>query len=209
MKYIIYGINRVTKDFLYLFKELEILYLVEDTGKMDRIWGYEVRSLEEALADSSYDQIILCDFDIKQKEERLQKRGLLYGQDYIYEEDFFTQLDEIRIPSDRKILVWGTGKISHLLLEQELTFSVEGFIDSYKRDDRFMGKEVFFPREIKDWKKYYIIIAVNQDREIFRELFNYGLAENVDFISYRKIIYLPSQMLLHIQVLIKAETIFI
>ena len=94
MKYIIYGINRVTKDFTYIFNNLDILYLADDFVKAENIWGYKVRSLEDALKDSSYDKIILCDFDKSKKEETLKKKGLSYGQDYLYEEDFFSELDE-------------------------------------------------------------------------------------------------------------------
>lgn len=195
MNYIIYGINRVSKDFTYIFNNLEILYLTDDFIKTKDIWGYNVKSLEEALEDTAYDQIILCDFDKKQKEETLQKNGLHYGKDYVYEEDFFTELDEVSIPSDRKILVWGTGKMCRFLLEQESSFSVEGFIDTYKKNDSFMGKRIFFPSEITDWKQYYVIVAVGEDQEIFKELSGYGLIEGEDFISYRKAVYLPSDML--------------
>ena len=196
MKYIIYGINRVTKDFLYIFDELEILYLTDDVDNTGKIWNeYPVKNLEDALKDGTYDQIILCDFDKKQKEEKLQKNGLVYGQDYVYEEDFFAELDDISIPADRKILIWGTGQMCRLLLEQDLTIRVEGFIDSYKKNDVFMDKRVFFPGEIQDWKTYYVIVAVDRAQEVFEELSGYGMVKDQDFISYQRIVYLPSKML--------------
>lgn len=195
MKYIIYGVNRVAKDFLYIFKDLDILYLTDDVTERGNFCGYPIQGLEEALVDTSYAQIILCGFDKKQKEKILQKRGLLYGQDYIYEKDFFTQLDECSIPSDRKILVWGTGKLCRFLLEQELSFAVGAFIDSYKKSDHFMGKPVYFPDEIIDWKQYYIIVAVGKAEEIFEALLGYGLVEGRDFIGYQNIVYRPSDML--------------
>lgn len=195
MKYIIYGINRVAKDFIYIFENLNILYLTDDTVETNAVFGHKVRSLDEALRDASYDRIILCDFDKSNKEETLQNRGLHYNQDYIYEEDFFKQLDDISIPSDREILVWGTGKMCRLLIDQVLPFSVEAFVDSYKKQDRFMGKSVFLPREVEDWKKHYVIVAVDQADEIYEELSKHSLKENEDFISYRQIIHLPSNML--------------
>lgn len=195
MRYIIYGVNRVTKDFIYIFNNLEILYLTDSFVNTKNIWGYKTQCLEDALKDTSYDQIILCDFDKKKKEENLQNKGLRYGKDYVYEEDFFTRLDEVSVPFDRKVLVWGTGNKSHCLMDQNLTFSIEAFIDSYKKSDKFLGRPVFSPAEIRNWKKYFIVIAVEQDREIFEELTGYGLAEGEDFVSYRKIIYLPSEML--------------
>lgn len=195
MKYIIYGINRVAKDFLYIFDKLNVLYLTDDEVDIKNKYEYSVQELRNALEDTSYDQIIICDFDKKQKEENLKKRGLRYGKEYIYEEDFFTELDDISIPHDRKILVWGTGKMSQFLLDQELSFPIEAFIDSYKKDDKFMGKSVFDPAEIKDWKKWFIIVAVDQNKEIVRKLLGYGLVEGEDFTGYQNIVYLPSEMM--------------
>lgn len=195
MKYIIYGANRVTKDFIYIFDELDILYITDDAPSLETLNGYQVKKLEEALEDNSYDQIILCDFEKKEKEEILQKRGLLYGRDYVYEEDFFVELDDISIPTDRKILVWGTGRMSRLFMEQEPDFPVEAFIDTYRKTDTFFGRKVFLPEEVSDWKKYYVIIAVGRAREIKEKLFEYELIEDKDFTDYNRILYLPSKML--------------
>jgi MoaA/NifB/PqqE/SkfB family radical SAM enzyme len=195
MKYIIYGINRVAKDFLYIFEDLEIFCLTEDAAETKEIWGYPVQSIEEALENTSYNQIILCGFDNAQKEEKLQKQGLIYGRDYVYERDFFPRLDELSIPKDRRILVWGTGMTCRFFLEQELPFTVDAFVDSYKNNCRFMGKEVLSPEEITDWKSCYVIAAVERAGEIFKELSAYGLTEGEDFTGYQSVLYLPSRML--------------
>lgn len=196
MKYIVYGVNRVTKDFLYIFDRLEILYVTDDADTTEKVWnGYPVKNIEDALKDDIYDQIILCDFDKRQKEEKLQKNGLIYGQDYVYEEDFFAELDDVSIPADRKVLIWGTGQMCRLLLEQDLPFPVEGFIDSYKKNDVFMDRKVLFPSEIQDWRTYYVIVAVDRAQEVYEELAGYGMIKDQDFISYQKIAYLPSKML--------------
>ena len=85
MKYIIYGINRTAKDFTYIFDDLEILYLIDDNVEPGKVlWGkYPVQCMEAALADTSYDQIIICDFEKTEKEKRLQERGLVYQKDYV------------------------------------------------------------------------------------------------------------------------------
>lgn len=195
MKYIIYGVNRVAKDFLYIFSHLDILYLMDETAALNRLWGYEIKGMEEALQDRSYDRIILCDFEKKQKEHVLKKRGLQYGVDYVYEQDFFADLDGWSIPRDREVLVWGTGEMCRYFLEQSQGISVGGFIDSYKKCDVFLGKPVFFPDEVDDWKKYYVVVAVNQAREIIEKLLGCGLVEKEDFADYRKIVNLSSTML--------------
>lgn len=195
MRYIIYGINRVTKDFLYIFDQLDILYLTDDCPAAESIWGYEVKKLEDALREHIYDKIIVCDFDKKQKIVRLQEKGLRYDLDYIYEEDFFEELDDIVIPHDRQVFVWGTGNMSRFLLSQKLGFTISGFIDSYKTNDTFMEKQVFLPEEIIEWKKYYIIVAVNEAEEIINALLQQGLIKGEDYMPYQELLSLPSYML--------------
>lgn len=202
MKYIIYGINRIAKDFLYIFDELDILYLTDDNVEQGKtIWGgHPVWQLGDALIDTSYDRIIICDFNKADKEKKLRDNGLVYGQDYVYEEDFFSELDDISIPDgkkieDRKIAVWGTGNMCHLLLKKNLPWKIEAFIDSYKFQDSFMGQPVLSPDEITDWRQYYIIIAVEADCEIQNTLCAQGLNERLDFMGYKEILALPSILL--------------
>ena len=112
MNYIIYGINRVSKDFMYIFDDLNILYLTDDINNISlNRCEYPTKDLETALSDSSYDQIIICDFDKKNKENLLQEKGFIYGKDYVYEEDFFSTLDNIVIPTDRKIAKIGRAHV--------------------------------------------------------------------------------------------------
>lgn len=196
MKYIIYGINRTAKDFTYIFDDLEILYLTDEDVEPGKVlWGkYPVQCMEAALADTSYDQIIICDFEKTEKEKRLQERGLVYQKDYVYEEDFFARLDEMALPENRKIAVWGTGNMCSFLLEK-MPQKAEIFIDSYKKQDIFRGRPVFFPDEIEDWTQYYLIIAVMDDCEIRSRLRGLGLQEKTDYLGYREFLALPSMLL--------------
>lgn len=197
MKYIIYGINRPAKDFTYIFSDLEILYLADDSAEPGRVlWGrYPVRPIAEALADTSYDRIILCGFCKAGKEKRLQERGLVYQKDYVYEEDFFPGLDKFSIPEDRRVAVWGTGKMCRYLMEQNLPRTPSFFIDTYKRQDAFWERPVLSPDEIKDWGQLYVIIAVAKDSEIRQELGRLGLQERADYIGYEEFLAMPSMLL--------------
>lgn len=197
MKYIIYGINRVSKDFIYIFNNLEILYFVDSDYDSDYFLGYCVKSMESMLADTLSDQkqIILCDIDKSVKEKKLQERGFIYGRDYLYEEDFFTQLDDLKIPCDRKIAVWGTGNMCRFLLKHNFPWKADIFIDTYKKQERFQGRPVYAPSEILDLRKYYVIIAVEKDEEIRGYLSENGLGENTDFFRYKTILELPSVLL--------------
>lgn len=82
-----------------------------------------------------------------------------------------------------------------LLMEKNLPWQVDIFIDSNKQQSFFMGRPVFLPDEIFDWKQYYIIVAVERDGQIRDRLKGSGLMENRDFISYRRLLELPSILL--------------
>ncbi len=195
MKYIVYGTNRVAKDFIYIFDKLNILYLVSD-GTVNTVSDqYTVHNLQYALADTSYDKIILCDFDKEEKIRELNAAGLQYGKDYVYEEDFFEELDEILIPAEKKVVVWGTGQIARSLDAVICGREVEFYIDSYRSEETFRDKKIVRPGEIEDWSELFVVIAVVKNREIIEQLEEKGQQKNKDFVVYQKIVSLPSSML--------------
>ena len=195
MDYILYGANRVAKDFLYIFNELEIQYITDDGYPSKEFLGYQVKALEEALSHKAYDRIILCDFDKTAKETKLQKYGLERGKDYLYEEDFFTTLDDFHIPAERKIAVWGTGQMAEAFAEWNQWYKLSAYLDNHKSADTFRGIPVLQPSQVADWKTYFIIIAVARDGDIRAQLQALGLRQGEDFVGYQKIIGLPSHML--------------
>ena len=195
MNYIIYGTNRVAKDFIYIFDKLNILYLVSDGMVNTAPAQYPVYNLQYALADTSYDKIIVCDFDKTEKIHVLNDAGLQYGKDYIYEEDFFEELDEILIPSEKKVVVWGTGQIARTLDDAICGREVEFYIDSYSTEETFRDKKIVRPDEIDGWSELFVVIAVAKNKEIISQLEEKGQQKNKDFITYQKIVSLPSSML--------------
>lgn len=195
MNYILYGVNRVAKDFLYIFNKLHVLYFIDDQPCNSTFMGYDVYPAAKVKERNDEATVIICDFDKTDKEKCLKSFGFIYKQDYFYEEDFFADLDEIKIPHDRKIAVWGTGMVASSFAKKEIQYQIELFIDSYKREGRFLGKEVAAPEEVEDWKNYFIIVAVEKDGEIRGKLQEYGLQENLDYVGYQKITGLPSSLL--------------
>nr|WP_300786823.1 radical SAM protein [uncultured Acetatifactor sp.] len=195
MNYIIYGANRVAKDFLYIFDKLKIMYVTDDGHSAEEFQGYEVKTLDEALSDKSYDKIILCDFDKSQKKAKLQECGLERGKDYLYEEDFFAGLDEFHIPPERKLAVWGTGQIADFFTKWNQCYEVAVYFDNHKSAETFYGNPVIHPEQVNDWKEYFIVIAVTKDEDIRAQLQALGLRQGEDFVGYQKIIGLPSHML--------------
>lgn len=201
MEYFIYGMNRVAKDFLYIFDDLPVVSVTDNDISSGQFCGYEVKSLEETIAEikgENQKKIIICDFEKAEKERILQAEGLIHGDDYVYEEDFFPELDECRIPENRTLAIWGTGIAAREFLKECQNpegISVELFIETEKTKEIFMECPVVSAREITDWKKYFVIVAVDKDGDIRQTLLNQGMKENTDFVSYQKIIGRPSEML--------------
>ena len=63
--------------------------------------------------------------DKTDKIEKLLKKGLSYGFDFFYEEDFFDLLDDWEIPQNRPIAIWGMGKIGHRFLENHTELEIK------------------------------------------------------------------------------------
>lgn len=168
--YFLLGEERSRKDFWYIFDEL--IHIID--VKSD---------IEAVLQEATNTPVILCGTEKDDLEESLKSRGFQKGKDYFYETDFFTLLDEFVIPSDRKIAVWGTGTMAKKLLSEIPDLCVSCFIDTNKNADEFYSRPVYFPKEIENWKQYYVIVAVMDDGAIRKELIKKALIDRVDFVG--------------------------
>lgn len=195
MKYILYGANRVAKDFLYMFEHLQVACFIDDEYEDQTFLGYPVVRPEELNKKRADEQIILCDFDKAKKEAKLLEMGMAYGTDYLYEEDFFSRLDSFTIPKERKIAIWGTGRIAGQFCDEHSEYDPEIFIDSCPKEDTYRDKKVVLPKDIDDWNDWFVIICVAKDGEIREWLAQSGLKESRDYVSYQKLIGVPSKLL--------------
>lgn len=194
MKYYIYGKNRVAKDFMYIFSNIDIEGFIEDEGVVD-FDDYKCISLDKYDKTINDHKIIICDWDKQEKIDKLLQHGLEYEADYLYAEDFFESLDDFTIPSDRQVAIWGTGKMALYLLEQCPDLKYDVFIDSDVEKNNFQNNIVLHPREISDWKKYFVIVAVAKDFEIVNQLKSNDMVNYDDYISYRKMLTRPSKLI--------------
>lgn len=186
-KYIIYGSNRVAKDFLYIFNNLNIVaYLNDDV---------ETEHIRKTIVTHDSAQIIVCDFEHTLKENTLIQLGLKRGTDYLLEEDFFESLDNIHVPQDKECYIWGTGKMAGYFLGEGPKLHIDGFIDSNESIENFEGYKVFRPDYLKERKNSFVIVAVAKNREIVKFMHELGKKDNIDFCIYDKLIGQPSRML--------------
>ena len=70
MEYAIYGINRVSKDFMYIFNNLSIACCLEDFPDKEMWNGIIVKDVEQFIKEKDHIQIIICDFEHTSKEKR-------------------------------------------------------------------------------------------------------------------------------------------
>lgn len=195
MKYILYGINRVTKDFLYIFDNLNIECIVDENFKSEEFEGYPVFK-EEYFSNIPLERkIIVCGFDKEKQIKTLQKYNLEYQKDYVYEEDFFEYLDSFKIPKDRELVMWGTGKVASEFCSKYTNYEFTYFIDSFSENMTFQHKAVRKPAEVNNWKEIFIIIGVTNDHEIKEMLDSFGLQEEIDYVGFQKVTGIPSALL--------------
>lgn len=202
MKYAIYGINRVAKDFIYIFEDLDIIYLLDDGCNTDRIWGIKVKKINElSEIKKEIDKIIICDFykNKNVKKEQLERFGLSYGDDFLFEEDLFKDLDENYFEiNGKKIVIWGTGQRAEILYnwanETKVDLTRVTYIDTYKAGQEFKGYKILSPSDIH-FDNTFFIVAVARDQDIIELLENNNLKWGKDFCTSAEFMSRPSLML--------------
>ena len=142
MKYILYGANRVAKDFLYMFEDLQIVYFIDDEYEGRMFLGYPVARPAELNKRMTEEQIILCDFDKTKKETRLLEMGLVYG----------------KIIYMKKISLTGWIPLSYRKRERLLYGGSEGLPDNFVMRIRNMTRKLLLiparkrkHTEIREW----------------------------------------------------------
>ncbi len=186
-RYGILGMNCVTKDFLYLFEELNVVFIVPLEGEnQDQFARGDIPVCDFAQAikkREAFDQIILCGFDKTNGQKLLESIGFTYMQDYVFEEDFFTLLNEPPIDiKNREMVIWGTGKLAEKFYNQHPECGVAFYIDTNSEKKEFHGATVKRPSQIEDFKSFYVVIAVSHDEEIEMELESKGMLYGEDYI---------------------------
>ena len=185
-KYVIYGMNRIAKDFMYIFDKLEIAYFVDDITDCRQFLGKMVYPVEHVIG-RDFDAIIICDFDKTMKIKKVEQYGFQYGKDYYFEEDLFYLLDKVKVPTDKELIVWGTGRIAKKYFSGN-TIHVSFYVDSNEKKDFFDGNVVKHPDFIKDWSQYFVIIAVKESAEIEEYLSSHNLKRESDFAKYDQLL---------------------
>lgn len=187
VNYAIYGINRVAKDFCYIFDNLNIVCFFDDEPFDSEFEGKPVYRFENIKQYRNlFHRLIVCDFDKKDKIENIVKMETDKNVHipFCREEDFFDKLDDEKInPENKKIVVWGTGSRCSDLMSCLENIKIDYFINAKEDIDSFHNKAVKQPTDVLDWKEIFVIIAVSKCQDIKEFLIAQGLKENCDFCS--------------------------
>lgn len=83
----------------------------------------------------------------------------------------------------KKILIWGTGKLSVKLCEKGINGRIVGFIETKKRKTEFRNMQVYGIDE--KWPEYdYVVVANSYSDEIYRECICRGIDTNSFIFLY-------------------------
>ena len=87
-----------------------------------------------------------------------------------------------------KILLWGTGKLAAAYMRYEYfcAHEIVGFIDTYKKQDKFMNYPIYYPKQINDLVFDSMVVCVRNSNE---EILDTCIQEKVDlskvfFVNY-------------------------
>ncbi len=189
--YIIYGINRVAKDFIYFFNSLNVIGVFDDTKEVERWNGLPVISLEDVICKHGSEKIIICDFDKDAKTKNLESYGMKHGKDFLFVDDFLCKLSSgaTQIPKGRKVVLWGIGRQGKKFIENYSEVDFQFFIDSSPKKTSFWGKDVVKPDEISDWNSLFIIVTPRNNTVIIEFLKKKQLCYGTDFVLAEELSY--------------------
>lgn len=200
-KYALYGSIRTIKDFLYIFRELEIVLLVPDaqTELLPKIYKGIKKGTVSDMNASDAEMVILCQCPGMERDKMLARLTSETPLPVVPCEDFFSVYDDsVAIPTDHELYVWGTGRMAkHLLSTNKLPRPVTAFIDSYNNENTFKGRPLLRPQDLteENWHHAFIVVAVERSESIIRELEKHGLRSGITYVNYKHLLGNPAQML--------------
>ena len=181
-KVVIYGDERYSRDFLYVFREITPEYTVDDV-KNDFSEAWEKLSGE----DKEQVFVIVCKYDEYNAMKNLNRMGYQRNKNYASATTFFKELDFPikKISDEKRIYVWGTGANGYDFFRQfvEMNPDVEivGCVDCdvRKQGMTFFGRTVYSPEEIieNDAAAFFVVATKQHYQECRATLIRYGKKE--------------------------------
>ena len=212
MKVALYGANRVAKDFLYLFDELDVDCCFADEGEDAEAFaagtGIHCRPVAELQeAREICDRVIVCDFPGAAKDAKLaclEELGYVRGRDYCIEDEMLAALDPHPLAlTGKRLVVWGCGrrgeKFDRWNARRREPMVVEGYFDDNPSMQSFHGHSVGRISALLELAKQeagevFVLVTMRDYSESLQMLELAGLQPFCDFGTYDDIVYAPSEM---------------
>ena len=212
MKVALYGANRVAKDFLYLFDELDVDCCFADEGEDAEAFaagtGIHCRPVAELQEVREIcDRVIVCDFPGAAKDAKLaclEELGYVRGRDYCIEDEMLAALDPHPLSlAGKRLLVWGCGrrgeKFYRWYARRRELLAVEGYFDADPSMQSFHDYPVGRIPELLELVRtragqFFVLVTVRDHSEIFQALEQAGLQRFRDYGTYDDLVHAPSEM---------------
>lgn len=200
-KTVFYGDERYIRDLRYLIGFSELSRVICDDGSpFSEVYR---NLLLEPDHKASGILFIFCKYDGYRLSLEADALGLKHGEDYVNGSELLHKLDlDLEEKAkDRKVFVWGTGKMGEHFFEKKLPLignvEIYGCVDSNTEmtGKSFRGRRIFSPDElIGDRNAFFIITTLEYYDEIKEYLIRNGRREDDDFIHMNRINRIASQM---------------
>ncbi len=157
--------QKIKKDLEYIFPNVCFKLETEAVSEMDSEWRYAVD----------------CSLDYAEVDTRFSLKAYTNKANYLYSK------------ADREIVVFGTGVMAKILMEQwdklYPGLCVDFFVDNdvTKQNTYFANKKIYSPDCI-DLSKHFVVVCMQQSEAVEKQLINMGLKKEYDFIGFRTVL---------------------
>lgn len=186
--------NQMAQQIISLSKNKDLYESMNKGARENFVSLYDNLSIEK-----SWQQIfdkLNCEIDIEKKIECNMKyivnemnTSYCDCMDILEKNRVFPQKMIVNMLT-REIVLFGTGKRAQSVLREYPEIKVSFFIDNAndKQNERFHEYVIKHPKQITDWKKIFIIIAVVDYERIKMQLEGIGLVYREDFVLQKDIL---------------------
>ncbi|MBP9996339.1 MAG: hypothetical protein KBT19_03585 [Lachnospiraceae bacterium] len=185
----IYGDERFSRDFMYVFDSITIVDVFDD---VESSFAKEWESNCDKLKENAF--IIVCKYEKEKAICNLESAGYIRNKDYAIADSFFPLLDFPikKISQERNVYIWGTGDDGRFFwssyLNKHPEVQIRGFIDENKsrQEMSFAGYQVYSSQYVLETDKsaFFVIASRKYYWEISTKLKESGKEQDTDYVSY-------------------------
>lgn len=186
--------NQYTDSVMFLFENMDIYGFIseESEGEIERYKGKNVYDIKKCNCEDFVNiKLMVCMKKMETEIQKYEKLGWIYGKNLLFVRDYIEQEYCNEIVGDRKLIIWGMGKIGSRFINDWKYLKIDYCIDRNPKaiDTNSKDMKIYLPEILQNEKKEELFIIVTTDYywEIKEELDRLGLKEYINYLSYHKI----------------------